>query len=1030
MTTSSRFSSEQQVVDALSKASQLLSDARRRRSEPIAVIGMGCRFPGAADLDSFWQLLDRGECAISRVPKDRWDAAAWTSSHPKTPGKIITDRAGFIDDVDQFDSRFFEITRREASSLDPQHRLLLETAWRTLEHAGVPVESTFGQRNGIFVGICSSDYLALLNRSDPSSIDAYCGTGNAHGTAAGRLSYFLKWQGPSMAIDTACSSSLVALHHAIASLRNDDCQMALVAGVNLILTPNLSINLSQAGMLSPRGLCQAFAASADGFARGEGCGAVLLKRLSDAVRDGDRIVCCLNGSAVNQDGRSNGLTAPNGLAQQDVIRTALKQCRLEPDAIDYIEAHGTGTPLGDPIEMRALGEVFGQRTRPLLVGSVKTNIGHLEGAAGVAGLIKTCLSLQHKTLPQHLHFDQPSEHIDWTRPIEVTAQRRTWMPAEAAAADQQLRRAGVSSFGFGGTNAHVIVEEYCPADVAAESDPEHPFALVKLSAKTDAALAMLSDRWANSLPDAGLAEIAATANLGRDDFAFRRFVIAATRDELQLMLQDPSQAAAIQQHHWADPTFQALQQIGQRYLAGEAIDWNTITSGCRSQMVSLPGHPFVRQRCWIANENQVAQSTPPRQSSAATLPPANQDADRHPLLGSRLDLAGNTIIFESDLGAIDYLQDHRLRGDAIFPATGFVELGLASGERLTGHAVTASDLQLLRPLPVKTPSCRVQTLLDSDQTDGYRCSIQYRGSSNWQEVASMQVREASGEALAIADWNRRSSANQPHESVDTASQYEAFEAVGIQYGPAFRGLREIRLDGEIVRGIVTLPVPVGDREPYRLHPAMLDASLQALAALLPPDQRAMWLPVSIDRVDVATSDASESLLDVCGRLRRDDANDQWIGDLQLSEANGNVVANVSGLHLRRLSSESGPTRVSTSATSDRSHSLGQPTDYADASVYEAKLLEFAQQRVAEIAELELDEVLLDAPLTSLGLDSIMAMELQGVLETELGIHVAMELFLKDLSLRALLHEVLLVGQSSPTQSDADPDDEAWVEGAL
>ncbi|QDS89865.1 Phthiocerol/phenolphthiocerol synthesis polyketide synthase type I PpsB [Rosistilla ulvae] len=1020
MTDSLRFSTEQQVVDALTKASQLLADARRKRDEPIAVIGMGCRFPGAVDLDAFWKLLHDGECAIGRVPSDRWDAAAFTSPQPKVPGKMITDRAGFIDEVDQFDSRFFEITRREASSLDPQQRLLLETAWRTLEHAGVPVESTAGGRHGVFVGICSSDYLALLNKTHQSAIDAYRGTGNAHGTAAGRLSYFMKWQGPSVAIDTACSSSLVALHHAIGSLRGEECEMALVAGVNLILTPDLSINLSQAGMLSPQGLCQAFAASADGFVRGEGCGAVLLKRLGDAIRDGDRIVCCVSGSAVNQDGRSNGLTAPNGIAQQDVIRAALQRSRLNPDAIDYIEAHGTGTPLGDPIEMRALGKVFGQRTRPLLVGSVKTNIGHLEGAAGVAGLIKTCLSLQHQTLPRHLHFAQTSEHIDWSLPIQVTDQRRPWQPAATSNDDSPLRRAGISSFGFGGTNAHVIVEEYLATESMIPAASQQGPTIIKLSAKTETALERLIDLYASGLPDAALSQIAATANLGRDDFPFRRFVVARNREELLAGLRGHGSIADPN-----DPSFADLMQIGKRYVAGEAIDWSAITPGRRDQMVALPGHPFNRQRCWLPQNKAVAAVSPIASASLASRPRAE-----HPLLGSQLDLAGKSIIFESDLAKVDYLDDHRLRGEAIFPATGYIEQGLAAAKRLAGRTLSVRELQLHRPLVIGKDACRVQIVMEPDFNGGYRCSIQHRGASQWLEHASMHLRESDQNELQVASWNEIGPKENCEDHIAVDEHYAAMDAMGIQYGSAFRGLRCLSTRGAAAYGLVQLPASAGDPTNYCVHPALLDSALQILATLVPTVQRAMWLPVSIDRVDFANLDVSPDNVHVGGRLLRDQTTDQWIGDIQICDQTQTVIGNIRGLRLQRLAAPQPQSSRTPSSNSASVASIGKPSDYADGAAYEAKLLDFAQQKVAEIAEIELHEVLLDSPLTSLGLDSIMAIELQDVLEKELDIHVSMDLFLKDLSLRALLHEVLSTSQSGDAHHASSSSDDAWVEGAL
>ncbi|HBJ36746.1 MAG TPA: hypothetical protein DDZ51_18720, partial [Planctomycetaceae bacterium] len=530
LTTESQGS--QRIAAALREASERLETYRRQTSEPLAIIGMACRFPGANTLDDFWQLLIAGKCSISEVPEDRWDAKRFHADQSKQPGRVTFNGGGFLSEIDRFDPKFFEITHREARSMDPQQRLMLEIASEALENAGVLPEQWFGRCGGVFAGICSSDYLLRLRSTGLESIDPYFSTGNAHGAAAGRLSYWLKWQGPSIAIDTACSSSLVAVHMAMQSLRSQECDIALAMGVNVILAPDLSISLSQAGMLSPSGISRTFASGADGFVRGEGCGAVLLKRLSDAQRDGDRIFCVLKGSAVNQDGRSNGLTAPNGPAQRDVIRQSLRRAAIQPDQIDYIEAHGTGTELGDPIEVGAINEVFTPRKSPLLLGSVKTNIGHLEGAAGIAGLIKTCLAMHHQVLPKHLHFEQPSPHIDWQPMVQVATEAMPWTRRV-----DHVRRAGVSSFGFGGTNAHVIVEE-TPLDAPNDSTPHHHKNLwLKVSAKTPDSLRNLATRYADAiehgpLGGAELYELSVAANVGRSDWTHRAVVRYETADEL------------------------------------------------------------------------------------------------------------------------------------------------------------------------------------------------------------------------------------------------------------------------------------------------------------------------------------------------------------------------------------------------------------------------------------------------------------------------------------------------------------------
>jgi acyl transferase domain-containing protein len=371
--------------------------------EQIAIIGMACRFPGGATSpEKFWQCLVQGQDAITEIPQDRWSVEDYYDPDPDAPGKMYTRLGGFIEGIDRFDAPFFNLSPKEAASLDPQQRLLLEATWEALERSGQAPSQLLETPTGIFMGICSNDYGARLLGHDPQQINAYMATGNAHSMAAGRLSHFLGLTGPSLAIDTACSSSLVTVHLACQSLRNRECDLAITGGVNCILSPAPHINFSKARMLSPDCRCKTFDAAANGYVRGEGCGVVLLKRLAAAQADGDPILAIVRGSAINQDGPSSGLTVPNAASQQAVIRQALANSGVSPAEIDYVEAHGTGTALGDPIEMRSLAAVFGPHhsaQNPLIVGSVKTNIGHLEGAAGVASLIKTVLALQQATLP-------------------------------------------------------------------------------------------------------------------------------------------------------------------------------------------------------------------------------------------------------------------------------------------------------------------------------------------------------------------------------------------------------------------------------------------------------------------------------------------------------------------------------------------------------------------------------------------------------------------------------------------------------
>ncbi|HMQ34042.1 MAG TPA: polyketide synthase, partial [Chloroflexaceae bacterium] len=468
-----------------------LDAIEQAQTEPIAIVGMGCRFPGGADSpEAFWQLLKAGADLITPVPAERWDSDQFYHPDPATPGRMNTRWGGFLPQIDQFDAEFFGISPREAARMDPQQRLLLEVAWEALEDAGQPRERLAGSASGIFVGVCTGDY-GWMQFADPTAIDAYTGTGTSLSLLAGRLSYLLDWHGPSITLDTACSSSLVAVHLACQSLRNKECQLALAGGVNLILAPFTTICTSQMRMMASDGRCKTFDARADGFVRGEGCGVIVLKRLSDALKEGDAILALIRGSAVNQDGRTVSLTAPSGRSQQAVVRQALQNACVSPEQIGYVEAHGTGTPLGDPIEFEALASVVGASgldTMPCAVGSVKTNIGHAEAAAGIAGLIKAALALRYEAIPPNLHLRtlNPNISLAGTRFI-IPTELMPWPAGE------KRRFAGISSFGWAGTNAHVILEEAPVQSDQERNDQEEEQAyLVPLSAHSDAALRHLA----------------------------------------------------------------------------------------------------------------------------------------------------------------------------------------------------------------------------------------------------------------------------------------------------------------------------------------------------------------------------------------------------------------------------------------------------------------------------------------------------------------------------------------------------------
>ena len=511
--------------------------------EPIAIIGYSLRMPGAKDAKEFWQNLVDGVDAISEVPPERWNVDEFYDPNPGAVGKMITRWGGFLEDVDKFDAQFFGISPREAAHIDPQQRLLLEAAWEALEEAGQTWDSLANKPVGVFVGISGADY-SRLQSGDFSRLDAYSGTGNAFSIAANRISFVFDLKGPSFPVDTACSSSLIAVHNAVSSLRRGESSMALAAGVNLILAPDITITFSQARMMAADGRCKTFDDSADGYVRGEGVGVVILKRLSDAIRDGDPIRAIIRGSAINQDGRSNGITAPNGLAQQAVIRLALRDAHLQPNQVGFFETHGTGTTIGDPIEINALRSVMAEsrsEDQPLVLGSVKTNIGHLESAAGIAGLIKTIMVLENEYIPKTLHFKKLNQHIklDGTN-IFIATEGRVWRRGSSP------RFAGVSAYGFGGANAHIILQEapdmaktLDERDIPVELNP----LVLPVSAHSPEAARALAERYARFLDDEKftdnekIIDMIYSASVRRSQYEDRAAVIGRTQQELIEALQ-------------------------------------------------------------------------------------------------------------------------------------------------------------------------------------------------------------------------------------------------------------------------------------------------------------------------------------------------------------------------------------------------------------------------------------------------------------------------------------------------------------
>lgn len=623
-------------------------------AEPIAVVGIGCRIPGAEEgPDSYWRMIREGRCAVAAVLEQRLRSLSSPVELPESARS-----AALLNEVDKFDPQHFGISPREAAAMDPQQRLLLEVSWEALEHAGIDPHSLHQTKTGVYLGISSHDYGQLQIRDgNLQTIHPHFASGTALSIAAGRIAYTLGLNGPAISVDTACSSSLVAVHLACEALRRQECTAALAGGVNLILAPEASIAFAQAGMLSPRGVCSAFDCLADGFVRGEGCGIVVLKRLADAKADGDRVMAMITASAVNQDGASSGLTAPNGLAQQALLRDACRRAGIEPWQVGYVEAHGTGTKLGDPVEAEALGAVFARHAGKLPIGSVKANIGHLEAAAGVAGLIKLVLGLQRGEIPKQIHWIAPNEHLRWQElPLEVATETRAWEPIAGR------RIGGVSAFGFSGTNAHVMVEAV-EREESIPGDSRQPNVL-RISARTEDALRQMAQSYSAYLNNTewGWSEICYTTHVGRAALQERLAVVANSRKEAAMKLanwhsgktsEGVHRGYAITAHHevtrgTANLTPEATARL---FVHGGRVEGQHFENEKAPRRAQLPAYAFQRESYWFKDRGPGTKrgGEEPLPSLSATAEPGAEVKDLLRLLAK--------VRAEERLGVIrDYLR--------------------------------------------------------------------------------------------------------------------------------------------------------------------------------------------------------------------------------------------------------------------------------------------------------------------------------------------------------------------------------------
>ncbi|WP_332979349.1 SDR family NAD(P)-dependent oxidoreductase [Microcoleus sp. A003_D6] len=796
--------------------------------DTIAIIGVNGRFPGADSLDELWELLRDGRESIREVPPDRWDHSLFYDPQPGNPLKTYARWGGFLNDVDRFDPLFFGITPKDAELIDPQERLFLESAWLALEDAGYQADSLRCGRNGqsqqtgVFAGVTWGSYQLF-------GADAW-GRGHAvfpnssFWSVANRVSYTLDLHGPSIPVDTACSASLSAIHLACESLRRGECDVAIAGGVNLYLHPSKFVQMAQLRFASTDGKCRSFGAGGDGYVPGEGVGVVILKRLSAAKRDRDHIYATILGSAMNHGGKTNGYTVPNPSAQAEVVRLALERSGIAPNTISYIEAHGTGTALGDPIEIDGLRAAF--ETSPEIgkgicaIGSIKSNIGHLESAAGVAGLFKILLQMKHRLLVPSLHGEIPNPAIDFeSSPFRLQKVCATWE-------SEGLRRAGISSFGAGGSNAHAIVEEYqSPWRPESEIAPE----LVVLSARNERLLRIAARNLAQHLsrePGIRLADVAFTLQIGRRASEHRLALYAVSIDQVRSLLNLYLQGGKADDLFLGvansckveieAPTLGDLRELATHWVTGGAVQWENLHRLTEPWRVSLPGSPFDRRRCWIEMPDET-------------------------LVKQRVV---EELVYRDD----PIVREHRINDVPTLPGATLLEIvGRAMKNAGFGVATSFKDVNWMRRAEIHADSMRLLVSLSLEQ-NGVRFAIRNTTGDTYASGRSIRSVEALGPQAVPASF---ADLLEPGGRVISQElYYEAFEQVGVTYGPLFRGIREVRL---LACGASAL-FDIEGLEPtlFGGQSVVLDAAFQTVQAQLQRDGRkaSLWLPLSVESVQI------------------------------------------------------------------------------------------------------------------------------------------------------------------------------------
>ncbi len=903
--------------------------------EPIAIIGMSGILPQSEDLEAFWTHLENGDDLITEIPQDRWDWKAYYGDPIKEINKTDVKRGGFVNGMDQFDAAFFGISPREAELTDPQHRVFLQTAFHCIEDAGIKASDLSGKNVGVFVGATTTDYNDLL-QAEGISVEAYMVTGLNSAMLANRISYLLNLHGPSESINTACSSSLVAIHRAVETLRRGECDLAIAGGVNAMFSPLPYIALSKAGMLSKEGRCKTFDKNADGYARGEGAGAILLKPLSLAEADGNLIYAVIRGAAANHGGRANSLTAPNPNAQAALLVAAYTEAGIAPDTVSYIEAHGTGTELGDPIEINGLKKAFSElyqkqgRTVPEQphcgLGSVKTNIGHLEAGAGIAGILKILLAMKHRKLPASIHFREMNPYIELEKtPFYIVSETQSWEPVNAGG-EPIPRIAGISSFGAGGSNVHIVLEEWVRGtgfgvrgDLAPHTSHPGPHLLV-LSAKNEERLKVYARNMADFLkrfPSAySLSQIAVTLQTGREAMPARLATVVSGIEELVEKLesysagsgiqktapiytgnvkkQDQNTAVLLEGKEGEDFVRIIIQnrnpdKLARLWVNGAEIDWNLLYPEGKPRRVSLPAYPFEKKSYRIPKPEKKQISL---QKPVAKL---------HPMIDRNISTFQEQKFAVQFTGKEFYLSDHRIAGQKVLPGVAYIEMARAAGELAAERKVRSlRNIVWTRPLQADEPrEAHICLYPDEDRAD-YEISVVEHGIRTVCSQGKLFYEtkyDSQPEVIDIEAVKKRCT----HRKAGT-ELYPLFDSLGFGYGPGFQSLSLLSANGTEALAHLILPSHLKQTsEQFVLHPALMDGVLQTVVGLTQngdPETRSAYLPFSLGEVEIIRPLPPECYAYISQSGKGNGPGGSF--DMRLLDSSGNILVRMENLSIRLL----------------------------------------------------------------------------------------------------------------------------------